>query len=49
MQLMGPLKGIKGYMSEKLYSLPTYYWIRGDGIFDTSVNSFSTVATKSFY
>ena len=39
MQLMGPLKGIKGYMSEKLYSLPTYYWIRGDGIFDTSVNS----------
>lgn len=38
MQLMGPLKGIKGYMPEKLHSLPTYYWIR-DGIFDTSVNS----------
>ena len=39
MQLMGPLKGIKGYMPEKLHSLPTYYWIRADGIFDTSVNS----------
>ena len=46
---MGPLKGIKGYMSEKLYSLPTYYWIRGDGIFDTSVNSvFQQLLLKAF-